>query len=77
MHGHQQSEVRRGLSFAPAIERAQGAGNVRVRIEVNPFVRVCRALKSPQHAHAESNPRADRLSELGAGPLSGELNRCA
>jgi hypothetical protein len=72
MHVHQHPEARRGLSLAPAIELAQCGRGSRVCVDVNPFVRAVCALKSPQHAHAESNPRADRLSELGAGPLSGE-----
>jgi hypothetical protein len=58
MPGSQQSEVGRGLSFAPAIEGVESRGNVRCRVEVNPFVRAGCALQSPQHARAESKPRA-------------------
>lgn len=58
MRRHQQPEVRGGLLLAPALELAQRGLHVAVCVEVNPFVRAGCALQSPQHARAESKPRA-------------------
>jgi hypothetical protein len=75
MHGHQQPEVCGGLAFAPAIELAQRCLNAGVCVEVNPLVRAGGALKSQQHARAESKARARLKASRRRAALRG-ANRC-